>query len=674
MGKTINKRKLGIFILSVCTAFGVSAQENRDSISMSYDMENIVVSGRRTSEIGATTTILDTFALRSNITYSLAEVLSQNTPIFIKYYGRGTLATASFRGTAPSHTQVLWNGMKINSPMLGMVDFSLIPSYFIDDATVLYGAASVNAAGGGLGGAVVLGTSPSDTKGLGLNYIQGISSYSTYDQFLKATYGTGKLQMTTRVSYVSSKNDFTYTNYDKRPNPDGSYIIDTNKNCNYNDLHIMQEVYYRPNARNRFWGAAWLMDSHRGVPSLTTDYRSENDSRSRQDEIALRAVLGWENTRDKLSMDANIGYIFSDMVYKYEGDNHSGNLRDMVHARSLLYTGYGKYGVTWFPSERLTLAGDVTLYMHWIDTQEKYTQDPNQRSRFETSTKLSAKYKPHRRWGIGAELRQESYGEKIATPVYAGFVDYLLIPAYNVALKASGARNYRHPTLNDLYYQPGGNPDLRPEKSYTYEGGIETRLNRGYTELYAEATVFNSHIKDWILWLPNFKGIWTPINVKKVHSYGVELKGSLGLDLGKEWRLRMDANWAWTRSINHGDPQGEEDESIGKQLVYVPVYSNAVTGQISWKRWSFVYKYNYYSQRFTTTSNEPTRLSKLGSYYMSDISLERSLSFRFAELSLKLCVYNLFNEEYVSVLSRPMPRRNYGFFIGITPNLKRATK
>ncbi len=33
------------------------------------------------------------------------------------------MATASMRGTAPSHTKVTWNGMSLNSPMLGMVDF-----------------------------------------------------------------------------------------------------------------------------------------------------------------------------------------------------------------------------------------------------------------------------------------------------------------------------------------------------------------------------------------------------------------------------------------------------------------------------------------------------------------------------------------------------------------------
>ncbi|MCS2983585.1 Plug domain-containing protein [Bacteroides xylanisolvens] len=64
------------------------------------------------------------------------------------------------RHVAFSHTQVTWNGMRINNPMLGMTDFSTIPSYFIDQASLLHGTSSVNETGGGLGGLVKLGTAP----------------------------------------------------------------------------------------------------------------------------------------------------------------------------------------------------------------------------------------------------------------------------------------------------------------------------------------------------------------------------------------------------------------------------------------------------------------------------------------------------------------------------------
>ena len=80
------------------------------------------------------------------------------------------------------------------------------------------------------------------------------------------------------------------------------------------------------------------------------------------------------------------------------------------------------------------------------------------------------------------------------------------------------------------------------------------------------------------------------------------------------------------------------------------------------------YRYNYYSERYTTSSNEKgSSLYLLNSYYMNDLGLGKTFRLSVGELSVKLWVYNLFDEEYVSVLSRPMPGRNFGLFIGITP-------
>ena len=113
------------------------------------DIERVEITGTRPmKEIGVQRTKLDSIVLRDNISSSLADALTSGSTIFIKSYGRATLATASFRGTSPSHTQVTWNGMKINSPLFGQVDFSLIPAYFIDDASLYHGASSVGITGG----------------------------------------------------------------------------------------------------------------------------------------------------------------------------------------------------------------------------------------------------------------------------------------------------------------------------------------------------------------------------------------------------------------------------------------------------------------------------------------------------------------------------------------------
>ena len=71
------------------------------------------------------------------------------------------------------------------------------------------------------------------------------------------------------------------------------------------------------------------------------------------------------------------------------------------------------------------------------------------------------------------------------------------------------------------------------------------------------------------------------------------------------------------------------------------------------------------------SSNEFTLTGKLPPYFMNNLTLERKVSTQWAELSFKGAINNLFDEEYLSVLSRPMPGINFELFISITPVFSR---
>jgi iron complex outermembrane receptor protein len=145
------------------------------------------------------------------------------------------------------------------------------------------------------------------------------------------------------------------------------------------------------------------------------------------------------------------------------------------------------------------------------------------------------------------------------------------------------------------------------------------------------------------------------------------MKSDFSIALKKDMQLSLNGTLSWTPSINEGEPMSPADQSVGKQLPYVPEWSSSITGRLTWKQWALLYKWCFYSERFTMSSNDISLTGKLPSYFMSNLTLERSVETRWAELSLKGVVNNLFNEEYLSVLSRPMPRINFEFFIGITP-------
>ena len=187
--------------------------------------EVVSATARPMGDIGLQRTSLDSLALKENVALSMADVLAYNSSVFVKNYGRATLSTVAFRGTSPSHTAVTWNGMEINSPMLGMTDFSTIPAFFIDKASLLHGTSSVNVAGGGLGGAVRLFTEPRRSDGWGLQYVQGIGSFNTFDEFLHVNYGHGRWHTSTRAVFSSSPNDYKFRNRDKKEN-----IYDDNHN------------------------------------------------------------------------------------------------------------------------------------------------------------------------------------------------------------------------------------------------------------------------------------------------------------------------------------------------------------------------------------------------------------------------------------------------------------
>ena len=662
----------------------VAQQEEGMSKKIYHINEAQVYADRPMKEIGVQKTSLDSIKLKENIALSIADVLTFNSSIFVKNYGRATLSTVAFRGTSASHTQVSWNGMKINNPMLGMTDFSMIPSYFIDDASLLHGTSSVNETGGGLGGSVKLSTVPASADGFGLQYIQGVGSFKTFDEFLRLTYGNPKWQVSTRAVLSSSANDFKYRNHDKKENIydenmniiEQYYPVETNKSGAFRDFHLLQEVYYNTLKGDRFGLNAWYINSNRELPLLTTDYSDATEFDNRQREQTFRGIITWDHLRSDWKLSAKGGYIYTWMAYDYKRDVGNGIMADMTRSRSTINTIYGQAEGEYYIGKKWLFTASLSAHQHFVTSKDKniIRQDGDkaivgyQKGRIELSGAISAKWKPIERMGISLVLRDEMYGTTFTPIIPALFIDGVICQKGNIVAKASVSRNYRFPSLNDLYFLPGGNPDLKNESGWSYDAGVSFSAGKeGVFTISGSATWFDSYIHDWIIWLPTTKGFFSPKNIKDVHAYGVEIDGKLDWIFAREWKLDIGATFSWTPSINNGEPVSIADQSVGKQLPYVPEYSSSINGRIAWRGWAFTYKWCYYSERYTMSSNDISLTGKLPTYFMSNIVLEKNLNFKWADLSIKGAVNNLFNEEYLSVLSRPMPGINFEIFIGITP-------
>src|SRR5699024_7438865 len=90
----------------------------------------------------------------------------------------------------------------------------------------------------------------------------------------------------------------------------------------------------------------------------------------------------------------------------------------------------------------------------------------------------------------------------------------------SLSLSGNVQRSYRVPQINELYFSPGGNPNLRPEQGWNEDGGLSVQLYLNKTpsavhtyrwNIHHRTSLFNRNIKDWIYWLGG--AIWTPHNL-----------------------------------------------------------------------------------------------------------------------------------------------------------------
>ena len=66
------------------------------------------------------------------------------------------------------------------------------------------------------------------------------------------------------------------------------------------------------------------------------------------------------------------------------------------------------------------------------------------------------------------------------------------------------------------------------------------------------------------------------------------------------------------------------------------------------------------------SSNESTLTGHLPAYSLSNAAIEKSLRMAGLDWQAKLAVNNLFNADYQTVLSRPMPGINFEFFLSVS--------
>ena len=583
---------------------------------------------------------------------SLAELLSSGSVVFVKSYGKGSLATAAFRGTASSHTKVLWNGFELNSPMLGQVDLSLIPNAFYDEAEIAYGGSSLESTGGALGGSINLSTNKQSNETL--FFTQSIGSFNTYTSSLKLALGKKQFKSNTAVYLNTSENSFEFYN---------NAIIpaewQTQQQAAYSNKGFTQSFDYKFSDNHSINFISWNQWDFREIPPIMSNQQGGNN-KEEQTGFNSRNILKWNYQKSKTKFEAKAAWLFEDMNYllKTSSASNPNDTVTFIDSKNTSNTFSVKTKASRSFKGQWTLSGELQLSNSSIKTNN-YSENKN-RDIYGILIKASKGFGET----IKADLllRQQIVDGSFIPLMPLLGVSIQPLKGEELFIRLSGNLNYNLPSLNDLYWFPGGNPDLLPEKGIQFDGGINyTKSYSEYINLSTDLSFFSSQISNWIQWVPSDYRYWQAENIAVVHARGIEAGLSLNGKINKLF-YKVSTQYSFNKSTNESDEAKEAGYS-GRQLIYVPLHQGNAFLFLAFKRFQFNWNTQFTGKRNTSLNKETQYSNVLPAYSLSNVSVGRNFALKKIEFELKLKANNIFNETYQAMLWRPMPGRSYEVFL-----------
>jgi iron complex outermembrane receptor protein len=550
--------------------------------------------------------------------------------------------------------------------MLGMVDFSMIPVYFTDEVKLLHGSASLSESSGALGGVIQLENIPNWNNTLSGKLFSGIGSYNTFDEYLQFNTGNRKIQSKSSFFHNSSSNDFQFVNkLNAAIDPvSGNYIysIDRNRNADYRNYGFLQEFYLHVRPNQTISLKSWLQHNERSIPQLLTNESNSSSNLNRQYENSFRSVAEWKRFGNASRFSWKMALNLQNTAYKAENSVSGASNQIVVNSDAKILSIINKLDYRYQLSKELSLAAGMEADFHKILSNNLLLHSGINifdKSRKENSffAEMDAKLNPN--WHALVLLREYIIDLKHSAFIPMARLSYLPDPDKTLILYGAIARNDHPPTLNDLYYVPGGNPNLKSENGIQADLGLSNDFSIENQMIHAGISLFRSTVNNWIIWLPTFQGYWEPTNVEKVVSNGIEANAKWS-GQAKAIRYELKLNYAFTSTTN----RSEGSPVFGKQLPYIPKNSANLNLHLSYSGAYLDWMWNYYSKRYTTTSNSEDTISDyLYSYFMNNVQIGKSFAVGGNKLTAECKVLNIFNEDYRTVLQRPMPGRNYQFVL-----------
>ncbi len=564
---------------------------------------------------------------------NVATTLSQNTLVQIKTYGTAALATLSIRGLGSQHCAMLWNGFNTQQSMHGTSDVSLVGlGSTTQNISLNYGASCAKDGGGSIAGSLDISAKPVFNNGLNLTIANTLGSFGYRQQMIYAGYKTrhGYLQ----IDYLNEQadNDFRYL---KNGNPAEKYIRLKNGRTAINQFNVNGSHFF--NKTHRLVGGINYTDAYRQIP--VTEFQSMNTSF--QKDKQLKSFLAYEVHKRRLTFYSGIAYFYDLLEYS--------DPSSLLYSASTIHKLIAKFKLDISFSKNHDLLF-VLENNSALAIANQYTAEMSRQNFLSLNTAYTFRSK-NDRFYANIQLRQQLNDTKLVPFVFDAVATYKALKV--LTLQVKGGRVFRVPTLNDLYWVPGGNVNLLAEKGWSGEWMIKNDFNKNQFYLSNSFSNFYYLIDNWIVWLPTNQGYWTPQNIKKVFSRGLQEELVLAYKTEKI-SLNFMAAYQFNFSTQLSNFQ-VNDAANKKQLIYEPVHKATITLSFVYREFGLQYAHQFTGKRFTSTDN----ILFLPSFHTGNLLLSKTMRWQQFELALNVGVDNLYNSRYYMVESRPMPGRNY---------------
>jgi outer membrane cobalamin receptor len=514
----------------------------------------------------------------------------------------GSLNSVRLRGANASQVVILLDGQRLNSPTLGMIDLGDISTDNIERIEVVRAPLSAVYGSDAVAGAINIVTKKSADGERGLSITTG--SFGERKYRLAVAGGSYAFNLVSLRSDGFRRNgDYNATDLA------GKMTVPVSSG----DLTVDYRYY----------------DADKGVPGVPTaesDPASATEPNDRQKDKNTTLGATFKNGNYQLryyqnSADQNLSpYIWgaSRNQALQSGLEYQQNIGSLV------------YGLEAREDQgNTTLSGNHTIRNYAVFAEDTFTVG--------------------QRYTMTASLRGDKHstaGTSVNPRVGIAYQ-----PNPGMTLRASAGTAFRAPTLNELYWNDGysfGDTGLKPERSFTYELGLERRLNE---TSFAKLSYYVSQVTDLILWDWQSSTIETRAkNIGQADMEGVEfeLSRSIG-DRGTAF-----VNYTYQKAVNRKD---FDALAVGKTLRYTP--QNKYNAGVTLGDSSLLVK--YVGERYADAYNTV----RLPAYTVVDFRLARKIS----GFDVELLCRNLLDEQYseavgndpttYAVRQYPMPGRSY---------------